>query len=205
MKAEPNVPLKSWLFLALITAGSLFSYQQRMAIAYVFAYKDPTFDPYFTLAADYPQLESLYGVLANFALDLPYCAIGFIAGPLADQITSGKQRAMIYASVSIAWSFATFGSGYFDAFWAFAIGRMLQGALMSFNSPFGYALIDNWFPNNSKGTATSVLNSAIYIGSGLSSLNVIMTQNYGWRADFEAQGVAGIVVGLLCFLFLTNN
>ena len=55
-----------------------------------------------------------------------------------------------------------------------------------------------------QGAALSVFNSSIHIGAGVASLNVDITEKFGWRADYEIMGALGIVAGLLGLIFLRD-
>ena len=76
---------------------------------------------------------------------------------------------------------------------------------MSFENPFGFAIIQSWFPQRLSGTANSVFNTALYIGGGVASLNVPLMMNYGWRFDFYYMGYLGIAFGVLGLIFLRDE
>lgn len=73
---------------------------------------------------------------------------------------------------------------------------------MSINNPAAYSLIGDYFPQNKRGTANAIFNSAIYVGQGVSALNILILQNEGWRNDFRDMGLAGTFVGLVSLYFL---
>ena len=63
-------------------------------------------------------------------------------------------------------------------------------------------MIADYFPSNKVSTATSIMTAAPYLGSGISSLSVIMIANMGWRACFKSMGLLGLIIGGLSVLFM---
>lgn len=80
--------------------------------------------------------------------------------------------------------------------------RFLLGATQAACEPAGFSLIADYFPSNKVSTATSIITAAPYLGSGISSLSVIMIAKMGWRACFKSMGILGLAIGALCVLFL---
>ena len=154
------------------------------------------------MAATYPELTQYYGLLAGLIFTIPYTVTGLWTGSLADKVKDPRNRAMIFSLAGIAWSLCTYAGGAIDSPTAFALSRFGLGIFVSFNQPFGFALIQDWFPQSMQGAALSVFNSSIHIGAGIASLNVDVTEAFGWRADYEFMGAFGVVAGLLGLFFL---
>lgn len=80
--------------------------------------------------------------------------------------------------------------------------RFFLGATQAACMPAGVSLIADYFPSNKVSTATSIFTAAPYLGSGISSLSVIMIAKMGWRACLKSMGFVGLIIGGLCVLFL---
>ena len=78
--------------------------------------------------------------------------------------------------------------------------RILLGVLESFSNPLAYSLVRNFFPPNQRSTANSIIGSAIYLGSAISSLSILIIDEFGWRISFYVAGAFGAVSGLLTIL-----
>ena len=104
---DPEVPLKSWVFLLITTIIGMVSYQQRIALPYIFAYQDPEMNPFYTLAAEYPETVDYYGLLAGLAFNLPYCVVGLYAGSLVDQLKGPRAKSIVFSLACIGWSAST--------------------------------------------------------------------------------------------------
>mgnify|MGYP003695031247 CR=1 FL=1 len=83
-----------------------------------------------------------------------------------------------------------------------AVMRFLLGATQAACEPASFSLIADYFPSNKVSTATSILTAAPYLGSGLSSLSVILIAAMGWRSCFTFMGALGVGFGALGLLFM---
>lgn len=104
--------------------------------------------------------------------------------------------------MSVLWSSATLLQGKIDSFKVFAGMRFLTGGLMSFINPFSYSIIQAWFPPFKRSSANSIFNSSVFIGAGISSLNLIAVKEFGWREVYEYMGIIGILTGIFGLLFI---
>jgi MFS family permease len=80
--------------------------------------------------------------------------------------------------------------------------RFLTGGLMSFINPFSYSIIQCWFPPFKRSSANSIFNSSVFIGAGISSLNLIAVKEFGWREVYEYMGIIGILTGIFGLIFI---
>lgn len=55
----------------------------------------------------------------------------------------------------------------------------------------------DYFPKERRGTANSILYSANYFGTALSSMGILLISNLGWRATYGVMGAFGVGIGLL--------
>ena len=58
--------------------------------------------------------------------------------------------------------------------------RFLLGTFESTGNPLMYSLIRDYFPPNQRATATSIVGSTISLGTAVSSLSIILIDNFGW-------------------------
>lgn len=151
---------------------------------------------------NFPEMESLFGVLSGLAFLIPFSFFGLFTGKLAD-IESLKRKDLL-GILSIVWSMTTVISGSTHSFLVFASMRVLLGVFESANNPLAYSLIRDLFPPDNRSTAQSVYMSSIYFGGALSSLSILLIQKIGWRGDYELTGAIGVLAGLLC-LFILNE
>ena len=73
---------------------------------------------------------------------------------------------------------------------------------MSVCNPAAFSLIRDYFPPEYRSTANSIFSSGIYVGQAVSSLSIILIDNYGWRENYMITGLYGAVVALLAALIL---
>lgn len=70
--------------------------------------------------------------------------------------------------------------------------------------PASITLLSDYFPPETRTTATSISNGGMYLGSALSSFSIIAIATQGWRYTFKAMGISGIVIGALMLLFMAE-
>lgn len=58
-------------------------------------------------------------------------------------------------------------------------------------------MLRDYFPQERRGTANSILYSANYFGTALSSISVMIISAFGWRATYGLMGAFGLAIGLL--------
>jgi sugar phosphate permease len=69
-------------------------------------------------------------------------------------------------------------------------------------TPLGFSLIHRWFPEKNRATANSIFYGSQYLGSAISSLNLIAAEDFGWREDYILMGTLGVVAGFIGLLGL---
>jgi MFS family permease len=97
-----------------------------------------------------------------------------------------------------------YAAGYFDNFLVFVAMRILQGVAMSMCNPAAFSLIRDYFPPEYRSTANSIYSSGIYVGQAVSSLSILLIDNYGWRENYMITGLYGAAVALLAALILSE-
>ena len=131
------------------------------------------------------------GLMASLTLGASAIG-GLIFGVVADRL--GRTRAL---SLSILlYSIFTFACGFAQTVWQFAAFRILLGLGMGGEWASGAALVSETWPEQHRGKALGIMQSAWAIGYGLAAIVVaIVLPRFGWRAVF----FVGIVPALFTF------
>src|SRR6478736_5477096 len=131
------------------------------------------------------------GLMASLTLGASAVG-GLIFGVVGD--TLGRTRAL---SLSILlYSIFTFACGLAQTVWQFAAFRILLGLGMGGEWASGAALVSETWPEQHRGKALGIMQSAWAIGYGLAAIVVaIVLPQFGWRAVF----LVGILPALFTF------
>lgn len=109
---------------------------------------------------------------------------------------SGYNRKNLLSSVVILGGLTQFLTGTVTSFPLLCILRSLHGACFSLTIPLLSSILRDYFPLEKRGTANSILYSANYFGTALSSISVMVISAFGWRATYGLMGAFGLAVGL---------
>jgi len=101
---------------------------------------------------------------------LSFAIAGIFWGIAADK----GNRALITSIACIAWSISSFVTGSVDSLAVLAAMRLLLGIAQSAAEPTMFSIVADYFPASKQATANSILHAGPFIGSGLSSLSIIM-------------------------------
>ena len=173
--------------LSVLTVVNLLNYVDRQILYAVFP----------ALQGELGLADSQLGLAAS-AFIVVYMVATPITGYLGDRF---RRLPLIGASV-IAWSLATLGSGAARTFSTLLAARALVGVGESCYSPLSSSVLSDAFPPERHGTALSVFNVAVPVGSALGYvLGSVIAQRYGWRAAFYVVGAPGIAIGVLLLFF----
>jgi len=153
---------------------------------------------FYSIQEAYPALSGYYGILSGAGFSISYALFGLLWGQASDKYS----RKWIASLACIGWSLTSICTGQFNSLFILAVMRFLLGAFQAACEPAGFSLIADYFPPNKVSTATSILTAAPYLGSGISSLSVIMIAKMGWRACFSSMGLLGLLFGGLSVLLL---
>jgi MFS family permease len=129
---------------------------------------------------------------------LSYAFFGLLWGQAVDK----KNRKWIVALACIGWSLTSIATGSINSLAVLAVMRFILGATQAACEPASFSLLADLFPSNKVATATSIMTAAPYLGSGISSLSVIMIAQMGWRACFNFMGALGLVFGAIGLIFM---
>lgn len=101
-------------------------------------------------------------------------------GILIDKIN----RKNLIALVCICWSLTSIISGSTNSILVLCLMRFILGICVSATEPACYSILGDYFPKRYRTTANAFMNTASYLGAGLSSLIVLIVANYGWRFSY---------------------
>lgn len=155
-------------------------------------------NPFFELISTYPQIGDSYAILSGVAVFGPTVLLAAIAGKITDQVN----RVQFLGLASILWSLTTISSGTFDNFALFCTMRVLFGVLTTAANPPALSLIRDYFSPGSQSLANSIYLNSYYLGIALSSLNLLIIENFGWRASYDIAGLIGLFCGVGCLTLL---
>jgi len=119
-------------------------------------------------------------------------------GILADKIN--RKNLMIL--VCLCWSITSIVSGSTNSIIVLCLMRFILGICVSATEPASYSILGDYFPKRFRTTANAFMNTASYLGAGLSSLIVLIVANYGWRVSYISVGLMGIFIAFAGFLFI---
>jgi ACS family glucarate transporter-like MFS transporter len=177
-----------YLILTLLFIATVINYIDRSAIS---------------VAA--PMMSKNLGLsavslgIAFSAFNWSYTGLQIPGGWLLDRFGTRK----VYGIGLIIWSLFTAFQGFAGSVAALFILRFIIGAAEAPSFPGNSRLTTAWFPQNERGRAVSIYNSAQYFGLAL--FTPIMTwilQTYGWKELFWIAGSAGIILGVFWFKFI---
>mmetsp|Transcript_38 Transcript_38/g.69 ORF Transcript_38/g.69 Transcript_38/m.69 type:complete len:197 (-) Transcript_38:109-699(-) len=175
----------------------------QQSLGYVFGFKGDGVkagDSFYEIKSAFPELYANYGLLSGPAFSISYCIAGLFMGILVDKVN----RKTLVSTACIVWSLSTILSGFTDSFYVLCLMRFVLGMSVSCTDPAAYSILGDYFPKRLRSTSNSIMNTANYIGAGISSLIVLVVAKFGWRFSYQLVGGMGLVFGLLN-LFLVRE
>jgi MFS family permease len=157
-------------------------------------------DPKFEISSAYPELNQYYGLLVGLFYSVPYALAGLYAGSL----TKTGNRKLMMIGVVAALSMFQISTGLTSSFLALALFRFMHGAVSSATKPLAFSMVADYFPQDKRSTANSILSGANFIGIALSSMTIILIKNIGWRASYCVMGGLGLIGATLAALVIKN-
>lgn len=187
--ALPQIPLRTWYALAVLTVFNLFCYMDRIALAVLME----------AIKIDLQLSDQQLGLLTGLAFALFYSSMGLPLAWLADRTSRVK---LISACLAV-WSVMTALSGMARGFPTLFLARMGVGVGEAGCVPAAHSLIGDYFPRERRALAVSIFQTGSAVGvSGGLILVGMLGQHLGWRASLQILGVAGLPVVLLALLTL---
>jgi MFS family permease len=129
-----------------------------------------------------------------------------LASPFAGHVGDRFDRSRIVLWSLVGWSLVIALSGVVNARWELLFMRVLLGVVESLFLPAALALIAQYQPSKTVGTAMGVLGVGQCLGAiGGTTFGGYLADHYGWRPSFLALGIAGIVLALPAYFFLPRG
>jgi ACS family hexuronate transporter-like MFS transporter len=100
------------------------------------------------------------------------------------------------------WSLSTVLSGSVNSLFVFVVLRILYGGLQSASGPLMYSLISDYFPSNKLTTPNSAIQAGRYVGSGVSTICLVLINKYGWRNSYKYIGYFGILTSIASLILV---
>jgi len=201
LNARKFKPAYAYFVLFITLIARIMVQWQRKGINYSYGYTGlgPKMNnPIYEMGTFYPQLTEWYGWLIGFFYTIPYCFFGLVAGKMTDTVN----RKTFLGIVLILAGAAVGVSGVYDSFLLLAIMRMVHGCLNSASNPVSFSLIQDYFPPEKRATANSLIQAGNYIGVGVSSLSILLINQFGWRYLYKFMGGLGVIFGIFTMLFV---
>jgi MFS family permease len=139
------------------------------------------------------------GLIGGLYFAAFYCILAIPVGWLADR----TNRVRVLAFACALWSAATAACGFAATYPQLATARMAVGVGEAGGVPPSYAIISDYFPSGTRGTALSLFNLGPPIGQALGiAFGASVAAAYSWRSAFIAIGIVGIFTALVVWLFV---
>ena len=141
------------------------------------------------------------GLISGLYFALFYCLLAIPVGWLADRTS----RVRVLSFACALWSAATVACGMASNYPQLAAARMSVGVGEAGGVPPSYAIILDYFPRGTRGTALALFNLGPPIGQALGvAFGASIAAAYSWRSAFLSLGSVGIVTAFFLWLFVAE-
>lgn len=139
------------------------------------------------------------GLIGGLYFAMFYCILAIPVGWLADR----TNRVKVLAFACGLWSLATAACGMASTYPQLVMARMSVGIGEAGGVPPSYAIISDYFPSGTRGTALGLFNLGPPIGQALGvAFGASVAAAYSWRLAFIWVGVVGMATALAVWLFV---
>lgn len=139
------------------------------------------------------------GLLTGLYFAMFYCILAIPVGWLADR----TNRVKVLALSCGLWSAATAACGMAGSYPQLAAARMAVGVGEAGGVPPSYAIISDYFPSGTRGTALSLFNMGPPIGMALGvAFGASIAAAYSWRLAFLWVGAIGVLTALVVWFMV---
>jgi predicted MFS family arabinose efflux permease len=139
------------------------------------------------------------GLISGLYFAVFYCVLAIPVGWLADR----TNRVRVLSFACALWSAATVACGFASSYPQLVAARMSVGIGEAGGVPPSYAIVSDYFPPGTRGTALSIFNLGPPIGQALGvAFGASIAAAYDWRSAFVALGAVGIVAALIVLVFV---
>ncbi|HKQ16764.1 MAG TPA: MFS transporter [Steroidobacteraceae bacterium] len=139
------------------------------------------------------------GRISGLYFAMFYCVLAIPIGWLADR----THRVRLLSLACALWSAATVACGLSSNYLQLVLARMSVGVGEAGGVPPSYAIVSDYFPSGTRGTALSLFNLGPPIGQALGvAFGASIAAAYSWRSAFVSLGAVGIVTAAIVWLFV---
>jgi predicted MFS family arabinose efflux permease len=139
------------------------------------------------------------GLISGLYFAVFYCVLAIPVGWLADR----TNRVKVLSFACALWSAATVACGFAATYPQLVAARMSVGIGEAGGVPPSYAIVSDYFPPGTRGTALSIFNLGPPIGQALGiAFGASIAAAYDWRAAFVVLGAVGIVTAIVVLVFV---
>lgn len=184
----------------MMTIFSVTEWQYK-SLSYYYGFQgvgDKFGDPKYEMSSDFTQMHDFYGLMSGIVYDLPY---GVLVLAFAG-LSKSKQRVPITAWFMILQSLTYVVTGVTRSFPMVLAMRFFHSVFSSIQEPLCYSIIADYYRDEKRASANSILTASNYFGIAFSSLTIILIQKFGWRMSHVQIGLAGVLGGLLVQLIM---
>ncbi len=143
--------------------------------------------------------DSQLGLIGGLYFAMFYCILAIPVGWLADR----GNRVRVLAFSCALWSAATAACGMASSYPQLVAARMTVGVGEAGGVPPSYAIISDYFPSGTRGTALSLFNLGPPIGQALGvAFGASIAAAYSWRQAFIWVGVVGVITATAVWLLV---
>jgi len=175
--ARPGV--RAWIVLAVLCFVYVLNFLDRQLLSIL---AKPIQD-------DLGVSDGQLGLIGGLYFAMFYCILAIPVGWLADR----TNRVKVLAISCALWSAATAACGMASNYPQLAMARMTVAIGEAGGVPPSYAIISDYFPSGTRGTALGLFNLGPAIGQALGvDFGASIAAAYSWRQDFI--WVVGIVM-----------
>lgn len=139
------------------------------------------------------------GLISGLYFAVFYCVLAIPVGWLADR----TNRVRVLSCACALWSAATVACGLASTYPQLVAARMSVGIGEAGGVPPSYAIVADYFPPGTRGTALGIFNLGPPIGQALGvAFGASIAAAYDWRSAFVVLGAVGIVTALIIAVFM---
>src|SRR5688572_12303947 len=186
-ETSPRPSRRAWVVLAILCFVYVLNFLDRQLLSIL---AKPIQD-------DLGVTDGQLGLIGGLYFALFYCILAIPVGWLADR----TNRVKVLSFACALWSAATAACGMATNYPQLVLARMTVGIGEAGGVPPSYAIISDYFPPGTRGTALGLFNVGPPIGQALGvAFGASIAASYSWRDGFLAVGAVGIVAALVVWL-----
>ncbi len=184
---RPRPARMAWIVLGILTFVYVLNFLDRQLLSIL---AKPIQD-------DLGVTDGQLGLIGGLYFALFYCVLAIPVGWLADR----TNRVKVLAFSCALWSAATAACGMASNYPQLVMARMMVGVGEAGGVPPSYAIISDYFPPGTRGTALSLFNMGPPIGQALGvAFGASVAAAYSWRLAFIWVGLIGTLTALVVWL-----